>query len=145
MRFEREFNERFAFDFKDFSSSFRPWNRTKEELGYYLSTQYQRVVGNGSSFSLDCNKYCLVDDKRRVVVIPAKTKMNAFRTLNGGIVAVYDRKCYETNLQPVPKGIKPNLWNSKWKPSLNGSLLLIILGDNMLFLAGEKRWEQITE
>ena len=123
VKFEREFNKRFAFDFKDFGSSFRPWNRTKEELGYYLSTRYQRVVDNGSSFSLDCNKYCLVDDKRKVVAIPAKTKINAFKTLNGRIVAVYDKKYYETKLATSAKRhkIKPIEFKvetkPKWKPA----------------------------
>ena len=64
VKFEKDFNKRFAFDFKMFNNSFTPWNRTKEELSYYLSTQYIKVIDNGSSFSLDCNRYCLIDDKR---------------------------------------------------------------------------------
>ena len=125
VKFEREFNKKFAFDLKDFDSSFTLWNKTKEELSYYLSTQYQRVIDNGSSFSLDCNKYCLVDDKHKVVVIPPKTKVNVFKTLSGKIVAVYEGDCYETKLATSVKKhrIKPIEFKvetkPKWKPSPN--------------------------
>lgn len=123
VKFEREFNKKFAFDLKDFDSSFTPWNKTKEELSYYLSTQYQRVIDNGSSFSLDCNKYCLVDDKHKVVIIPPKTKVNVFKTLSEKTVAVYNEKYYETKLATASKKhkIKPIEFKvenkPKWKPS----------------------------
>lgn len=125
VKFEKEFNKKFAFDLKDFDNSFTPWNKTKEELSYYLSTQYSRVIDNGSSFSLDCNKYCLVDDKRKVILIPAKTRVNAFKTLSGKIVAVYNKKYYETKLATSVKKhkIKPIEFKvenkSKWKPAPN--------------------------
>jgi hypothetical protein len=71
IKFEKEFNKRFALDLKNFDNSFKLWNKTKEELSYYLSTQYSRIIDNGSSFSLDCNKYCLVDNKRKILSIPS--------------------------------------------------------------------------
>lgn len=122
-RFEKEFNKKFAFDSEDFDNSFTPWNKTKEELGYYLSTQYTRVVDNGSSFSLNCNKYCLVDGKGKVIQISPKTKINVFKTLSGKTVAVYDGEYYETKLAANAKKrkIKPIEFKvetkPKWKPS----------------------------
>lgn len=124
-KFEREFNEKFAFDSKDFDNSFTPWNKTKEELSYYLSTQYSRITDNGSSFSLDCDKYCLVDGRHKVIVIPPKTKVNVFKTLSEKIVATYNGKYYETKLATSAKKhkIKPIEFKvetkPKWKPAPN--------------------------
>ena len=144
VKFEKDFNKKFAFELKDFDNSFTPWNKTKEDLSYYLSTQYSRVIDNGSSFSLDCNKYCLVNDKHKVLSIPSKVKVNAFKTLGGKIVAVYESNYYETKLATSVKKykIKPVKFKvenkSKWKPSPNHPWRQYAVS------CGWKKWEQIT-
>ena len=124
-KFEEDFNKNFAFDPKGFDNSFTAWDKTKEELSYYLSTQYARVIDNGSSSSLGCNRYCLVDEKHEALAIPPKTKVNVFRTLNNEIVSTYDGKYYETKLATRTKKykIKPIDFKvetkPKWKPAPN--------------------------
>ena len=122
-RFEREFNGRFAFDPKGFDSSFAPWGGTREELGCYLSTQHSRVTDNGSSFSLDCSRYRLVDGRSKAVPVPAKSRISVFRTLGGKIIAVYGGEYYETRLATASKKhrirpVESKAENkAKWKPA----------------------------
>ena len=119
-QFEKEFNKKFAGTVDE--SIFKIWDKTKEELSYYLSTQYERTIDNGSSFSL-CNiKYQLIDVKQRVISIPSKTKINVYKTFTGKVVAVYNRTYYETKLARFDKKkiMEVKVENKpKWKPHAN--------------------------
>ena len=125
VKFEKEFNKKFAHDLKEVDNSFVLWDRTKEELSYYLSTQYARNIDNGSSFSLECDRYCLIDDKRKVLAIPANSKVKVFKTLYGKVVAIYDGRYYETKLATSIKKSKTKYIEFKveketeWKPDPN--------------------------
>ena len=91
--FMADHNRRFAVKPDMESSLFAPAPSPKE-IDFYLSTEFQRVADNGSSFGFEGRRHQLVDEDGIVARIPPKTVIDIYVTRAGKRVAVFDGKLW---------------------------------------------------
>ena len=119
--FMEDFNKRFAMKPGRENSLFVP-SPDEQEINYYLSIQYERVIDNGSAFSFFGSKLQLVDANGKTIRISKGTKIDLYKTFDNCIVAVHGGKFFETR-NAVIDIIKPSKTHvpekPKWKPSPN--------------------------
>lgn len=121
LSFMEDFNKRFAMKPGRENSLFVP-SPDEQEINYYLSIQYERVIDNGSAFSFFGSKLQLVDANGKTIRISKGTKIDLYKTFDNCIVAVHGGKFFETR-KAVIDIIKPSKTHApekpKWKPSPN--------------------------
>ena len=92
--FTADYNRRFAAKPDMEKSLFAPAPSPKE-IDFYLSTEFQRVTDNGSSFAFQGKRAQLADDNGLIAKIPPKTLIDIYVTRSGKRVAVYKGKLWE--------------------------------------------------
>ena len=106
--FMADYNRRFAVKPDMESSVFAPAPSPKE-IDFYLSTEFQRVTDNGSSFGFEGKRHQLVDEDGTVARIPPKTVVDIYATRSGKRVAVFDGRLWglveieRRQAEPKPK------------------------------------------
>ena len=92
--FAADYNRRFAAKPDMETSVFAPAPSPKE-IDFYLSTEFQRIMDNGSTFRFLGKRYQLVDDDGVVAMVPAKTVIDIYVTRSGKKVATYDGRMWQ--------------------------------------------------
>lgn len=87
--FMADYNRRFAAKPDMENSLFAPAPSPKE-IDFYLSTEFQRVADNGSSFGFEGKRHQLIDEDGVVARIPPKTVVDIYVTRSGKRVAAFD-------------------------------------------------------
>lgn len=119
--FTKDYNKRFALQPNMETSLFAP-SPLPKEINFYLSTQYERTIDNGSSFSFMNKKWQLSDDDGKTVKLFPRTKIDLYIARDGQILAFYDGKSYDIKSQE--KSAKETIeakkaGRPKWKPGPN--------------------------
>ena len=91
--FMADYNRRFAIKPDLEASLFAP-SPSPKEIDFYLSTEFQRVADNGSSFGFMGRRFQLVDDDGTIARIPPKTVIDIYVTRSGKRVAVFDGRLW---------------------------------------------------
>lgn len=92
-----------------------------KEIDFYLSVRYERTLDNGCSFAMFGKRLQMCDgDGRTLKAIPG-AKIDAYVTLSGQIMAVYDGTIAEVKDAALePKEAKPKKpGRPKWRPGPN--------------------------
>ena len=106
--FMADYNRRFAVKPDLEASLFAP-SPSPREIDFYLSTEFQRVADNGSSFGFEGKRHQLVDEYGVVARIPPKTVIDIYVTRSGKRVAVFDGRLWglveieRRHQEPKPK------------------------------------------
>jgi transposase len=106
--FMADYNRRFAVKPDLEASLFAP-SPSPKEIDFYLSTEFQRVADNGSSFGFMGRRFQLVDDDGTIARIPTKTVIDIYVTRLGKRVAVFDGRLWDLveierrQVEPKPK------------------------------------------
>ena len=117
--FMDDYNRRFASEPDPENCLFVP-TPGEQEINYYLSIQYERIIDNGSSFSFFGSRLQLVDTRGKVIRISKGMKIDVYKTFDNCIVAVYDGRFFETKeavADAKRPDEKPDLEKKVWKPS----------------------------
>ena len=115
--FMADHNRRFAIKPDMESSLFAPAPSPKE-IDFYLSTEFQRIVDNGSSFGFRGRRCQLVDENGWVARIPAKTVIDIYVTRSGKEVAVHDGRLWAI-VGSGEKAAEKKVGRPKWVPGPN--------------------------
>ena len=115
--FAADYNRRFALKPDMETSLFAPAPMPRE-IDFYLSTEYQRIADNGSSFGFRGRRCQLADQNGEVARIPPKTVVDIYVTRSGKAVASYDGSLWDIveveARQETPKQRKAG--RPKWIP-----------------------------
>lgn len=114
----KDYNKRFALKPDMETSLFAPPPSPKE-IKFYLSTQYEKQIDNGSSFSFMNKKWQLADGESKTVKLFLKPKIDLYIARDGKVLAFCDGKSYDikpqdTSPEEEAKGKKAG--RPKWKP-----------------------------
>lgn len=99
--FTKRYNQRFAALPLDPNSAFRP-APASEQLDQILAFKERRTANNGSVISFEGLLYQLVEASGRVAPLPARSRIDVVRSLDGSLFAIHDQKRYSlTRLVPA--------------------------------------------
>lgn len=90
------------------------------EIDFFLSTEFERIVDNGSSFGFNKKKMQLVNSNGEIALIPPKTKIKIYQTRSHKLIGVFDNEMWDlievekkNEIQKTKKG------RPVWKPGPN--------------------------
>lgn len=117
--FMRYINKKFALK-PDYENSVFVPAPSPREIDFYLSTEFERIVDNGSSFGFNKTKMQFVDENGEIALIPPKTRIKFYQTRSKKLIGVFEGKMW--NLVEVEKKIKTETIKKGrpiWKPGPN--------------------------
>ncbi len=116
--FMQDYNKRFALKPDMEASLFAP-SPSPKEINFYLSTQYERLIDNGSSSSFMNKKWQLSGSEGKTVKLFPKSRIELYIARDGQILAFYDGKSYDIksrDASPEDKAEAKKVGRPKWKP-----------------------------